>query len=275
MIKLGLIGNGFVGGAARQLECHQNIVCVYDIDPEKCMPKGTTLETVAACDLIFVAVPTPSRKDGTCHINIVVSVVAALKKANAAANIVIRSTVPPGTSKSLGTNFMPEFLTEANANQDFRNNPLWILGCMDKNISPILQQLLTNAKTAGKIASDSLTIMSPTEAEMVKYVRNCFLSVKVAFFNELYDACQQHKCDYDAVRLAASADARIGSGHTLVPGPDGRRGFGGHCFPKDVAAWCTFNSQEHSIVDAARKRNLELDRPEKDWEQDKGRAVVE
>ena len=112
MIKLGLIGNGFVGGAARQLGCQENIVCVYDIDPEKCMPKGTTLESVAACDLIFVAVPTPSRKDGTCHIDIVVSVVAALKKANAEANIVIRSTVPPGTSKSLGTNFMPEFLTE-------------------------------------------------------------------------------------------------------------------------------------------------------------------
>ena len=77
MIKLGLIGNGFVGGAARQLECQQNIVYVYDIDPEKCMPKGTTLETVAACDLIFVAVPTPSRKDGTCHIDIVVSVTTA------------------------------------------------------------------------------------------------------------------------------------------------------------------------------------------------------
>ena len=73
---------------------------------------------------------------------------------------------------------MPEFLTEANANQDFMNNPLWILGEHSKKISPILQQLLTNAKTAGKIASDALTIMSPTEAEMVKYVRNCFLSVK-------------------------------------------------------------------------------------------------
>ena len=271
MIKLGLIGNGFVGGAARQLAATSNIVCVYDLDPEKCMPKGTTLEDVAACDLVFVAVPTPSRKDGTCHTDIVVSVVAALKKANAAVNIIIRSTVPPGTSKSLGVHFMPEFLTEAKANQDFRDNPLWVLGALDKKIGPLL---LTNAKTAGKIASDSLTIMSPTEAEMVKYVRNCFLSVKVAFFNELYDVCQQHQCDYEAVRLAVSADVRIGAGHTLVPGPDGYRGFGGHCFPKDVAAWCTFNSQEHSIVNAARKRNLELDRPGKDWEKDKGRAVV-
>jgi len=96
-----------------------------------------------------------------------------------------------------------------------------------------------------------------------KICSKLFLSVKVAFFNELYDACQHHSCDYDAVRLAASTDARIGSGHTMVPGPDGHRGFGGHCFPKDVAAWCTFNSQEHSIVDTARKRNLELDRLKK------------
>ena len=274
MITLGLIGNGFVGGAARQLECSSNIVKVYDIDSDKCVPIGTTLVDVAHCDIVFVAVPTPSHKDGTCHIDIVVAVVKELQKVKQAANIVIRSTVPPGTSKSLGVHFMPEFLTEANANQDFCNNPLWILGENGHQVGQTLQQLLTTAKTDGKIKSDNLTTMSPTEAEMVKYVRNCFLSVKVAFFNELYDACHHHKCNYDNVRLAASVDTRIGTGHTLVPGPDGHRGFGGHCFPKDVAAWCTFNTKTHSIVDAARKRNLEFDRPEKDWEQDKGRAVV-
>lgn len=272
MITLGLIGNGFVGGAARQLECSSNIVKVYDIDPSKCVPIGTTLSDVAHSDIVFVAVPTPSHKDGTCHIDIVVSVVKELKKVNPDANIVIRSTVPPGTSKSLGVHFMPEFLTEANANKDFCTNPLWILGKNNQNIE--LQQLLTNAKSAEKITSDNLTVMTPTEAEMVKYVRNCFLSVKVAFFNELFDACQHHNCNFDTVRLAAAVDTRIGTSHTCVPGPDGRRGFGGHCFPKDVAAWCTFNSQKHSIVDTARRRNLELDRPEKDWEQDKGRAVV-
>jgi len=272
MIKLGQVGNGFVGGAARQLECKQNIVCVYDIDPDKCMPIGTTLQDVAQCDIVFVAVPTPSRKDGTCHIDIVVSVVKQLKKANPESNIIIRSTVPPGTCQALDVHFMPEFLTEANANEDFRNNPLWILG--KNNADVPLQQLLTNAKQAGILKSDTLMTMSTTEAVLVKYTRNCFLSVKVSFFNELYDACQQHNCNYDAVRLAAAADTRIGTGHTLVPGPDGRRGFGGHCFPKDVAAWCHFNSQEHSIVNAARKRNLKLDRIEQDWRKDKGRAVV-
>ena len=101
-----------------------------------------------------------------------------------------------------------------------------------------------------------------------------FLICQSLIFNELFDACQHHHCNFDAVRLAAAVDTRIGTSHTNVPGHDGRRGFGGHCFPKDVAAWCTFNTTTHSIVDAARKRNLEIDRPEKDWEQDKGRAVV-
>lgn len=271
MITLGLIGNGFVGGAVRQLECSKNKVVVYDIDPEKCVPLGTTLNDVAVADIIFVAVPTPSRKDGTCHTDIVVSVVKQLKKACAEANIVIRSTVPPGTAKSLGVSFMPEFLTEANANKDFCNNPLWILG---DGQPEKLQQLLTNAKNENIIASDNLVRMSSTEAEMVKYVRNCFLSTKVSFFNEVFDACQVHGCNYESVRLAVGADRRIGTGHTLVPGPDGLRGFGGHCFPKDVAAWCTFTEQPHSIIDAVRRRNLELDRTEKDWEKDKGRAVV-
>jgi len=271
MITLGLIGNGFVGGAARQLECSKNKVIVFDIDPQKCVPLGTTLNDVAVADIVFVAVPTPSKKDGTCHTDIVVSVVKELKKANAAANIVIRSTVPPGTSKSLGVSFMPEFLTEANANKDFCNNPLWILGGGD---SIKLQQLLTNAKSENIIVSDKLEQMSSTEAEMVKYVRNAFLSVKVSFFNEVFDACGVRGCNFEAVRTAVGADPRIGMCHTLVPGPDGLRGFGGHCFPKDVAAWCTFNETTNSIIDAARRRNLELDRPEKDWEKDKGRAVV-
>jgi len=271
MITLGLIGNGFVGGAARQLECSKNKVIVFDIDPQKCVPLGTTLNDVAVADIVFVAVPTPSKKDGTCHTDIVVSVVKELKKANEAANIVIRSTVPPGTSKSLGVSFMPEFLTEANANKDFCNNPLWILGDGD---SIKLQQLLTNAKSENIIVSDKLEQMSSTEAEMVKYVRNAYLSVKVSFFNEVFDACGVRGCNFEAVRMAVGADPRIGMGHTLVPGPDGLRGFGGHCFPKDVAAWCTFNDTTNSIIDAARKRNLELDRPEKDWEKDKGRAVV-
>jgi nucleotide sugar dehydrogenase len=272
MIRLGFIGNGFVGSAGRQLECPKNNAIVYDIDPEKCVPLGTTLEQVANCDVVFVSVPTPAEADGSCHLSIVETVVKQLKTARTDCPIILRSTVPPGTSKRLGVSFMPEFLTEANHLEDFRQNPLWVYG----GTSPErIQSALTNAKEAGKIVSDQMVQMTTQEAELVKYVRNCFLATKVSFFNEVEQYCRTHQIDYDTVRERAAADARIGLSHTKVPGPDGRRGFGGHCFPKDMAAWCHFAPSEHSIVRAAHERNLQVDRPEKDWQKDKGRAVVD
>lgn len=270
-VKLGLIGNGFVGGAARQLACEKNNVIVFDIDPEKCLPIGTTLSDVAACDIVFVAVPTPAAQDGTCHLGIVESVVDQLKKENAECRIIIRSTCPPGTASRLGCMFMPEFLTEANANEDFRKNPHWIIGGDDASH---LQTLLTNAKEAGRIESDTLIQMRPEEAELVKYVRNCFLATKVSFFNEVASLCDKLGLDYESVRQGATLDKRIGGGHSKVPGPDGLRGFGGHCFPKDVAAWCHFAKSDHSVVHTVHVRNCQLDRPEHDWEKDKGRAVL-
>lgn len=269
-ISLGFVGNGFVGSAGRQLKCDTNQILVYDIDPEKCIPKGTTIANVAQCDLVFVSVPTPATKDGQCHLGIVESVVQQLKKANANAQIVIRSTVPPGTSKRLGTLFMPEFLTEANHMDDFKNNPLWVVGGDPQTI----QQVLTNAKNAGNIVSDTVVAMTTCEAELVKYVRNCFLSTKVSFFNELEAYCRTSGIDFNKVRTVAASDERIGLGHTQVPGPDGQRGFGGHCFPKDVAAWCHFAPSPLSIVRTVHERNRQIDRPNKDWEADKGRAIL-
>ena len=272
MIRLGFIGNGFVGSAGRQLECPKNSAIVYDIDPEKCVPLGTTLEQVAQSDLVFVSVPTPAEADGSCHLRIVDSVVHQLKKTRADCPIILRSTVPPGTSKRLGVSFMPEFLTEANHLDDFRQNPVWVYGGTS---AERIQLALTNAKEAGKIVSDKVVHMTTQEAELVKYVRNCFLATKVSFFNEVEQYCRALQLDYDTIRDCAASDTRIGLSHTKVPGPDGRRGFGGHCFPKDMAAWCHFAPGDHSVIRAAHERNLLVDRPERDWQKDKGRAVVD
>jgi len=72
---------------------------------------------------------------------------------------------------------------------------------------------------------------------MIKYTANTFLATKVAFFNQIYDLCQQNGADYTVIRQILSHDLRIGNSHTVVPGPDGERGFGGHCFPKDTKAF--------------------------------------
>ena len=113
--------------------------------------------------------------------------------------------------------------------------------------------------------------LSLDEAEMIKMFRNVFWGEDVC--NELEDWCRQEGINYDNVREIAFSDRRIGLSHTLVPGPDNRRGFGGTCFPKDVSS--SVSCMERSmVISAAQERNNTIDRPEQDWREDKGRAVV-
>ena len=104
--------------------------------------------------------------------------------------------------------------------------------------------------------------------------------MKVSFFNEVYDFCTALDIDYDRVKDVAVLDERVGKSHTQVPGPDGKRGFGGTCFPKDIASLKSqlsrigIYNEKSSVLEASIKRNNDVDRPEKDWENDKGRAVV-
>ena len=113
---------------------------------------------------------------------------------------------------------------------------------------------------------------------MTKLARNSFLAVKVSFFNELYDFCEKEEVDYNSVAELTGMDSRIGVSHTQVPGPDGKRGFGGTCFPKDISS---LNHQldqvgvDSYIIEAAKARNIQVDRKEQDWTNNKGRAVID
>ena len=112
---------------------------------------------------------------------------------------------------------------------------------------------------------------------MVKYFTNCFLATKVTFANQMYDICDDAGIDYDKVCEYALYDKRIGTSHFAVPGPDGDRGFGGHCFPKDLAAIIYFAQgffKNPEFLCAVQDANSEY-RIEKDWEKMKGRAVSE
>ena len=192
----------------------------------------------------------------------------------------IRSTVPVGTSKSLGVNFMPEFLTEANWENDFVENKSWIVGLDDlcEENQKKFSKLFKMVKATGKIKSSVCHFCSTDEAEMIKYTRNCFLATKVSFFNEIEQFCKKKGMSYEVVRILVGLDKRVGSSHTAVPGPDGKRGFGGTCFPKDMGS-LMYQMQaganlESYIIEAALARNNQVDRPEQDWTADKGRAVV-
>jgi UDPglucose 6-dehydrogenase len=130
-MKVGVVGNGFVGHAMTLLRPHVEVL-VWDIVPGKRDPKKLTLESfVRESEIIFVAVPTPMNSDGSCNVGIVESVVKEIKKVDKNKYIVLRSTTPPGTCENLGVAFMPEFLTEKNWAEDFKNCDQWVLGSTD------------------------------------------------------------------------------------------------------------------------------------------------
>jgi UDPglucose 6-dehydrogenase len=132
---IGIIGNGFVGKATRQLECNNITTLNYDINPDLCSPKGIVLEDLLQCEIIFISVPTPMNKDGSCYLDIVNTVITNLKNINYDGFIVIRSTVPVGTCDTIGCYFMPEFLTEKNFINDFINNKNWIFGLLGNSVN--------------------------------------------------------------------------------------------------------------------------------------------
>jgi len=114
-------------------------------------------------------------------------------------------------------------------------------------------------------------------AEMVKYMTNTFLATKVSFANEMYNICSRLDIDYDKVVEYSTYDERLGKSHWAVPGPDGKMGFGGSCFPKDINALihlCGELDIPARTLLSAWVTNLNV-RPEQDWKELKGRAVVE
>lgn len=282
-MKIGVIGNGFVGKATNQLRCKDIDIMSYDINPEFCVPKGLQIKEMNVCEIIFISVPTPMNKDGSCYLDIIKSVLNDLENIGYDKFIVIRSTVPVGTSDKLKCYFMPEFLTEKNYINDFIHNKNWIFGLLqvdndkDLEFKIIMAKLFNLAYNNDRIKYNTLHFLSNKEAEMVKMFRNCFLATKVSFCNEMYEYCEKIDVNYENVRKIAVNDDRILHSHTSVPGHDGRRGFGGTCFPKDTSS-LKYEMNKSGItpyiMTAIIERNEKVDRPEQDWCNDKGRAVV-
>ena len=236
-------------------------------------------ELVNNSDIIFVCVPTPMFESGECDLSIVNSVVEELSRHEYINNkvIVIKSTVVPGTTESLAASypemnfvFNPEFLTERTAVQDFENTSRVVLGG-PRPATTILKQIYSNVfPKATIVKTDS------THAEMVKYMTNTFLSVKVSYANEIYKLCGALGIDYDKVVEYATYDERLGKTFWAVPGTDGDFGYGGHCFPKDLAAILHLTEKlntVNNVLCATQETNNNV-RENRDWEGMKGRAVT-
>jgi len=285
MFSIGIIGNGFVGKATTQLECDNLKLRIYDINPALCIPLGITLEDICKCNMIFISVPTPMKLDGSCHTKIVEDVVNNISKYIDLdkKHVVIRSTIPIGTCNKLNCYFFPEFLTEKNYMNDFRETNPWIFGLksndiQNNNFKSLITKILNTAKANNKIINSKCKFVSNNEAEAIKIFRNTFLATKVSFCNEFNEFCTKKGINYENVRNIATLDSRICSNHSFVPGPDGKFGFGGTCFPKDINSlkYQMDNiDMESFLIKAVIKRNEKVDRPEQDWKKDNGRAVID
>jgi len=274
-MNIGIIGQGFVGNAVYQKFKNYYEIKTFDLDETK---SNSTKEEVINQDIVFVCLPTPMSKDGSCYLGIVENVLKEINDSQTNKTVVVKSTIPPGSTAkwnekftNLNIAFNPEFLTERNAVKDYENQNRIILGG-PRSATTLLKQVFSKVfPKAHIIKTDS------THAEMVKYLTNTFLSVKVSFANEIYQLCEGLDIDYDKVVEYATYDNRLGDSHWSVPGHDGDYGFGGHCFPKDLSA-LLFLSKElgtlSNVLQATQDTNNKV-RQDRDWEKMKGRAVSE
>ena len=282
-MKIGIVGNGFVGssvafGFSAQTGCDADVK-IYDKDKSKATHELD--EVINTSDFIFVSVPTPSNKNGSINLDIVYNVFDEMNQLNNRTNNVflLRSTVTPGTTrklqrkyKNLNIVFNPEFLTERSAKLDFINQARFILGGRKKDINRVEKLYRWRFGETTPIIKTNFET-----AEMIKYMNNCFFATKVSFMNEMYQIADACKADWDMAVEGFVRDGRVGHSHTNIPGPDGKFGFGGSCFPKDVQAMIHFAHTldiSPNVLIGAWDTNLDV-RPEEDWKELKGRAIVD
>ena len=277
---VGVIGMGYVGTALKEGFKDYCQILTYDLKAE--LSSCDSIKALSSkSDLVFLCLPTPMNLDGSCNIDIVENAISEINdiadKNNQNLVLIIKSTVPPGTTDKLNSKyanvdiiFNPEFLTEANFIEDFKNQNRIILGGLKTITANIKQIYIEIFPKAEIIETDS------THAEMVKYFANTFLATKVSFANEMKMICDKLDIDYNKVVEYATYDDRLGNSHWSVPGPDGKLGFGGSCFPKDINALISVASElgiDSKMLKSDWKINLKV-RPEKDWETLKGRAIT-
>ncbi|MAG24697.1 hypothetical protein CMI47_03870 [Candidatus Pacearchaeota archaeon] len=288
---IGVIGaSGYVGQAVTEGFCEKFDVETYDIKP-KDRTCNSLVELAKLTNIFFICVPTPMNKDGSCHTNIVetivknLDVIACNREKDPQFIAVIKSTIPPGTTKRLNNETKRitcvhngEFLTEANFIEDFLNQDRIIIGG-PRPASTVVRTLYNKAFPNIKTIKTSSTM-----SELVKYFTNCFLATKLSFANEFYQVCEALDEDYDKVLEYALYDKRLGQTHFSVPSNETHpetgtllRGWALACFPKDLNAMISLAKSldiDPKVMQAVWDKNCEV-RQYHDWNDLVGRAVVD
>jgi UDPglucose 6-dehydrogenase len=247
-MKLTLIGYGFVGKAVFNSlkESHD----IFVVDPAY----NTNTIKQEESDGYVICVPTPMRKDGRCEMQHVFEVVDLIPDNKP---ILIKSTICLEGWEALldaypqkQLSFSPEFLVAASADEDFANQKDMLIGGENTQFwVDVFSERFPNMVFYKEEVKDLI---------LIKYVRNSFLATKVAFFNDVYNVVKGCNANWERVRQGVGLDERIGLSHTMVPGPDGKRGYGGACFPKDTNAFvktAEYYDSDLPILKAVIKQN--------------------
>lgn len=241
-MKVAIVGIGFVGKALSNVL--KDTVNLKKIDPSL----GTSIKDLALFnpELVFICVPTPMKKNGNQDLSILNEVVDEINNYKIETLLVLKSTVLPQSVKEIEKKYPnliynPEFLRENHAEEDLINSK-FILHGGDKEIA---KKLSTFYEKHTKCVTKNYVYLDLISASLVKYTINSFLATKVIFFNQLFEIFSKSntKEEWKNVINVLSMDSRIGETHMDVPGHDGRKGFGGACFPKDTSAFLKYSEQ--------------------------------
>lgn len=229
-MKIGIVGIGVVGSALRSgfLKLGHE-VAVHDT--KFC----TDIEAVLETQIVYLCLPTPTRGDGGCDTTVVESVVAQLAALEYRGIVAIKSTISPGTTKSLQQQYpqlqvacVPEFLRERVALPDFiENQDVCIIGTDDLHVYETI-------KNSHGTFPKKFRQVAPTEAELAKYFCNVYNAMHVTFANNFYEICQKLQADYSRLKSSIVLHKHIYDKY--LDCNQNLRGFGGHCLPKDTKA---------------------------------------
>lgn len=261
MNKIGFVGQGWIGkNYADDFEARGYEVIRYSLEPEYSNNK----KEIANCGIVFIAVPTPTIK-GEFDYSAVSEVIKLIGKGS---SVVIKSTVLPTTTEKLQTEnpdlfifHAPEFLSVATAREDARQPQFNLIGLLVDN-----EEYRKRAEEILKVLPKAKyeAILSAKEAELFKYLRNCFFYSKIIYMNLMYDLTEKLDCDWQNLREIIAVDPWIGGMH-IDPVHKTGRGAGGGCFIKDFSAFRGFyetimknDEKGIDIFKALEEKNLEL-----------------
>jgi UDPglucose 6-dehydrogenase len=246
-MRVGIIGYGYVGSAVAASYPDDKIMIN---DPKYKLKSKSIKKLKEKCQAIFVCVPTPQSDTGECDTTILESIITKLSGYEGI--VIAKSTASPEVYADLESRYnlklahVPEFLTQARAKFDYVNPHKIVVGCREEIRQQVADVIMTSAVNFERVDIEYCTIQ---EASFFKYLANTQLAIKVVVNNEYADLAKRLGVKWERVVDIARTDYRLGATHWAVPGPDGARGFGGACFPKDTAAMAHIAKENGVVLD--------------------------